>query len=437
MMNSPSYKKNFVLLTLFFVFISVSKCFSQVQITISKKFAPKVAIAIPAFENQGNAGTRVSAMLAQQLRYDLDASGYFACLKNQGFVDETEKDDRESGRINLREWSALKAEMVLKSHYVVQGEKLSVSCRLYSVSNAQVVFSRNYSGTSGEATELVHRIANDIIKAVTGEAGLCGSRIAFVSDASGLKQLYLMEFGADRARKITGGKNISIFPDWAPDGKSLVFTSYVRNFPEIFIMDLTTRKARSLASFAGLNAFADISPDGNDMLLALSKAGNPELYRMNLKSGNLTRLTRSNWVESSPCWSPDGNQIAFVSDKSGSPQIYVMDSWGKTKPTRITFEGSYNTKPDWSPNGDMIVYSSQKGRRFEIRLLDLKTKQDVALPKTGFSDENPSWAPDGRHIVYSSEKNRKSDIYVMDIYEQVPRQITQGKGNFTTPSWSP
>ncbi len=430
-------KISYLFLTAPLLMLICASIYSQeVRITISKKFARKTPIAIPSFQNRGGGGIKLSRALAQKLKNDLDASGYFACLQNQTFVDETEADDRKTGRINFREWATLKAEMVLKAQYAVSANSISASCRLYSVSNAQSVFSQKYSGSTRETDLLIHRIANDIIKAVTGEVGLSGSKIAFASDASGQKQIYVIDFGSGSCRRVTGGKNISIFPDWTPDGKSLVFTSYIRGFPEIFIMDLTRRKARSLAAFPGLNAFADVSPSGQEMLLTLSKAGNPELYRMNIASGNLTRLTRTGWLESSPCWSPDGEQIAFVSDRSGSPQIYIMNSWGKTKPKRVTFSGSYNTKPDWSPNGDMIVYTSRQGGRFEIRLLNLKTKEDVALPKVGLNDEDPSWAPDGRHIVYSSEKNGKNDLYVIDIYERIPRQLLRGKGNFTNPSWS-
>ena len=407
---------------------------AEVRITVSKKFARKTVIAVPAFEQKGG-DPKLSPTLAMLLRSDLDASGYFDSVKKQKFVDEVDQDDRKDGRINLKEWATLRAEMVVKADYAVRGNTLSVTCRLYSVMNGANTFAKTYSGDTSATTALVHTIANDIIKAVTGEVGLCGSQIAFASDMSGHKEIYIMELGGTTYRQITSGRDISLFPDWTPDRKSLVFTSYIRGFPELFIIDLASRRARSLASFPGLNAFGDVSPDGRDMLLVLSKAGNPDIYRMSMISGDLTRLTRTSCVESSPCWSPDGRQIAFVSDKTGSPQIYVMDSWGKGEPKRITMKGSYNTKPDWSPEGDKIAYCSRVGG-FELRMVDLKTREEISLPRSG-SDEDPSWAPDSRHLVYSSERGHKRDLYIMDVYEQAPTKITHGKGNFSAPAWSP
>lgn len=407
---------------------------AEVRITVSKKFARKSIIAIPSFEQKGG-DAKYSSAFAALMRSDLDASGYFDTVKKQKFVDELDREDRARGRMDLKEWATLRAEMLLKCSYAVQGNSLSITARLYAVNTGKNTFAQNYTGELANHVRIIHQIANDIIKAVTGEVGLCGSQIAFVSDMTGHKEIYVMELGGTSYRQITSGKNISLFPDWTPDGRSLVFTSYVRGSPELYMMDVASRRTRALATFAGLNAFGDVSPDGRDMLLVLSKAGNPELYRMDLASGNMTRLTRTAWLESSPCWSPDGRQVAFVSDQTGSPQIYIMDSWGKTPPRRVTFKGSYNTKPDWAPEGDKIAYCSRVGG-FEIRLLDLKTKEERSLPRTG-NDEDPSWAPDSRHIVYSSERGHKRDLYIMDVYEEAPTKITRGKGNFSSPAWSP
>lgn len=418
------------------ILLTAAMAGAEVRITVAKRFARKVVIAVPSFEQKGTEGSALAKQLAEQLRSDLDASGYFEIVRKQKFVDELDRDDRTAGKINLREWATLRAEMVLKANCEARGKSLASSCRLYAVNGGRSLFAQGYTGEVNNAVPLAHKMANDIIKAVTGEVGLCGSAIAFVADMTGRKQIYTMELGGTSYRQLTSGKDISLFPAWTPDKRSLVFTSYVRGFPEIFMMDISSRNVRPLASFPGLNAFGDVSPDGRDMLLALSKSGNPEIYRMNLSSGSLTRLTRTACVEASPCWSPNGSRIAFVSDATGSPQIYTMDSWGKTAPKRVTTRGSYNTKPAWSPEGDLIAYCARDGGVFEIRLVNLKTGEIGALPRTG-NDEDPSWAPDSRHIVYSSERRHKRDLYIMDVYEQAPTQITHGKGNFSSPAWSP
>ncbi|MDD5556056.1 MAG: hypothetical protein PHN82_02275 [bacterium] len=408
----------------------------EVQITVSKQFAQRIVIAVPSFARKGPEGPQLSQALAALLRSNLDASGYFDTVKKQQFVEEAERDDRRTGRVNLAEWATLRAEMVVKTEYALSGGRLAMTCRLFNVRDGRTIFARSYADDAGASRRMVHAVANDIIRAVTGEIGICGTSIAFNADASGMKQICVMEYGSAEYRQLTSGKNISLFPGWTPDGRGLVFTTYLRGFPEIFMLDIATMRGRSVAAFPGLNAFADVSPDGRELLLTLSKAGNPELYRMELASGRLTRLTRTTWVEASPCWSPDGRQVAFVSDQTGAPQIYVMDSWGKTPPRRVTLKGSYNTSPAWSPDGEKIAYTSRVGGRFEIGMLVLQTGEEISLPRLG-SDEDPSWAPDSRTIVFSSERGRKRDLHVMDVYNRIPTQITRGAGNFSSPAWSP
>ena len=409
---------------------------AQVQITISKKYARKTVIAIPSFARKEGGDEKLSRTFAELLKSDLDASGYFDTVKKQQFVDETDRGDRQRGKIDLQEWARLRAEMVAKTEFAARGNALAITCRLYTVRDGKNIFAQSYNGEFSASVQMIHRLANDIIKAVTGETGLCGTQIAFASDMTGLKQIYVMDYGGTAYRQITSGRDISLFPAWTPDVKSLVFTSYIRGFPELFMMNIGSRNAKPIASFPGLNAFGDVSPDGREMLLTLSKAGNPELYRMDLSSGNLTRITRTTWIESSPCWSPDGKQVAFVSDQTGSPQIYIMDSWGKTPPRRVTFKGNYNTKPDWSHDGESIAYCSRQGG-FGIWMLNLKTRQEISLPRTGTNDEEPSWAPDSRHVVYSVQRGRKRDLFIMDVYDPVPTQITHGAGNFSAPAWAP
>lgn len=406
------------------------------QITIRKGFAKKTVIAIPSFARKEGGDEKLPRGLADFLKSDLDASGYFDTVKKQQFVDETDREDRQRGRMDLAEWKRLRAEMVAKTEFSVRGNALAVTCRLYDTRDGRNVFGQSYHGELSAQVQMIHRLANDIIKAVTGETGLCGTQIAFVSDITGMKQIYVMDYGGTSYRQITSGKNISLFPSWTPDVKSLVFTSYIRGFPELFMMEIGSRNARALASFPGLNAFGSVSPDGREMLLVLSKAGNPELYRMDLSSRALTRLTRTAWIESSPCWSPDGSRIAFVSDATGTPHIYIMDSWGKTPPKRVTFKGTYNTEPDWSHDGESLVYSSRQGG-FGIGLANLKTRVEEVLPRSGSNDEEPSWAPDSRHIVYSVQRGKKRDLFIMDVYDRVPTQITRGNGNFSSPAWAP
>lgn len=409
---------------------------SQISVTVSKKYAQRTRIAVPSFHQKaGSPDVELSIGIAAQLSSDLELSGYFSPLKKKKFVEETQADDVRTGKVHIAEWRRIGAEMVVKGSTSSSLAGVTVECRVYSTAGGQSVFAKRYKAPKGDLMRLAHRIADDIVYAVTGEKGIASTKIAFVANRSGNKQIYVMDFDGSNARQVSKDNSICLSPDWYPDGQKLVFTSYRRSRPELYIQHVAGGSAKGVAFYPGLNATGSISPDGRSMLLSLSKDGNPEIYRMNLVTGSLRRLTRTRSAEISPCWSPDGRRIAFVSDRSGSPQIYVMDLAGK-KTRRLTYEGGYNVSPDWSPKGDKIVYSTRRGRDFDLCVISPDGGASTPVTSGPSIDDSPSWAPDGRHVVYESTRKYKSDIYIVDIYERIPVRITKWNFNSTSPSWS-
>ena len=170
-------------------------------------------------------------------------------------------------------------------------------------------------------------------------------------------------------------------------------------------------------------------------LAALSKDGNPELYVMDLESRRVTRLTRTRFAaEASPSWSPDGKQIVYVSDRSGSPHLYVTSARGGEH-RRLTFHGSESVGPDWGPGGE-IVYCSRRDRRYQIRIIDPATREDVAVQHGSGDHEDPSWAPDGRHIVCTRTVQYVPALYVLDALGDPPVRLITLSGDWYSSAWS-
>lgn len=410
---------------------------SQISVTVSKKYAQRTRIAVPSFEQKaGTPDSNITSGIAGMLSSDLELSGYFSPLNKKKFVEETQADDVRTGKVHIAEWRRIGAEMVVKGTTRSSIEGVTVDCRVYSTATGQSVFGKRYTAPKGGLKKLAHKIADDIIYAVTGETGIASTQIAFVANRTGKKQIYVMDFDGSNVRRLSNDNSICLSPDWSPDGEKLVFTSYRRSYPEIYLQRAGGGAPKPVASFPGLNATGAVSPDGGSMLLSLSKDGNPEIYQLNLMTGGLRRLTRTRSAEIQPCWSPDGRRIAFVSDRTGLPQVYVMDlSTEKTR--RLTYEGSYNVSPDWSPKDDKIVYSSRRGRDFDIYVIDANGGAADQVTSGSSSDDNPSWAPDGRHVVYESVNNYKSDLYMVDIYERLPVRLTNWDFDSSAPTWSP
>jgi len=102
---------------------------------------------------------------------------------------------------------------------------------------------------------------------------------------------------------------------------------------------------------------------------------------------------------------------------------------------RLTTSGGYNVNPRWSPKGDRIAYTRSQGG-FQIYTINPDGSGDTQLTSEG-SNENPTWSPDGRFIAFSSRRSGGDGIYVMRADGSGQTRVSQAKGGYFQPAWSP
>jgi TolB protein len=405
----------------------------DVYMSIEKGFGEKIVVALPLFTGAG--GIVDPSDVRDVLTFDLNTSGQFSVIDNLAFVDETEADDRATRTIDFPEWIALGGELLVKGSFDSGLSEFNIEATVYDLSQGEPILGRRYSSPAARWREAVHSISDDIVALIAGERGIALTKIAFVSNVTGAKEIYVMDYDGEDMRRVTRDNVIAVYPAWFPTDQRIAYTRFRGQRQEACAVNVQSGATQTLTSFPGLNAFVAVSPDGQSIAMCLSKDGNTEIYRLRADGSDPRRLTTGRSTESSPCWSPDGRRIAFVSDRSGSQQVYVINSTGGAA-ERLTYRGGYNTSPDWSPKGDLIAYTSQVEGVFQIFTVDVETKEVVRLTTGRENKEDPSWAPDGRHLVYSVKSGGKSDLYMIDIYEQKPLKLTSGSGDYVSPAWS-
>jgi len=316
------------------------------------------------------------------------------------------------------------------------GASVKVECSVYETATRRSMMSKAYRPDSGDVRRIAHRVADDIVEAVTGRKGIASTRMLMVGNRTGQKEVYLADADGSNLKQLTSDRTVSVAPTWGPKGDRFAYTSFLKQFPDVYLVNLGSGHRERVASYPGLNTGAAIAPNGQDIALILSKDGNPELYVKNLKGGALTRLTQTrNAAEASPCWSPDGNQIAYVSDQSGRPQVYVVSRTGGA-PRRLTTRGSENVAPDWGPN-NLIAYSSRVGGQYAVCVTDPGGSQVKQLPLDRADYEDPSWAPDGRHVACTRTERYQARVYILDTLGDPPVAFTDYPGDWYSPAWSP
>ena len=86
------------------------------------------------------------------------------------------------------------------------------------------------------------------------------SRIAFVSDRTGAKELWVMRWDGTDAQQLTSHKSIAMSPAWSADGQWLAFMSFMRGQPQLFILKPTQGFLRPLSTMPGVNTSAELLP---------------------------------------------------------------------------------------------------------------------------------------------------------------------------------
>lgn len=340
------------------------------------------------------------------------------------------------------DWTQIGTDILVEGELAQDPERFALSFRVWDATRCRELLTRRYSqGAEADPLSLARRIADDIVETVIGIRGVSDTEIAFVSDRSGSKEIYVMSADGSNVRAATANGSLNNFPDWAPSGDAILYTSFRdRNRPLLFLSSrgrsvpgrLLAKLGDERPQYRGV-----FDPEGKRIALVMSEIGGAsDIFAVRPDGGRLRRLTSSHAIEVSPTWSPDGGQLAFVSDRSGAPQIYLMSAEGGDE-RRLTFNGAYNTHPVWSPDGEWIAYETRVDGQFDIWVIDPEGSVNVPLVTHPRSDESPSWAPNSRKLIFSSTRRGRADLYVIDRDGGNLRRLTDGAGNNTSPAWGP
>ena len=274
-----------------------------------------------------------------------------------------------------------------------------------------------------------------------------GSTIVFDSDRGGdYRDLYILDAGENKVKRLTEGESDSIAGPWSPDGTQIVFTSFGLTTSDIWVMIADGSSQVNLTNTPDIDeGFPSWSPDGTHIAYTTRCDGNNEIYVMNADGTNPSRWTDNPADDFAPAWSPDGTMIAFVSDRdreAGIYDLYIMNVVS-TAVQRLTNDEAIDYSPAWSPDGTQIAFRSHHDGPADIYVItiDPLTGTSVTGPtkltEDPADDWAPTWSPDGTHIVFQSNRDDNWEIYVISITGSEITNLTDDPANDQMPYWQP
>ena len=406
----------------------------------------KVRLAVADFK-PSTADPQNAALLKtfnDTLWNDLDVSGVVELVSKSFYPLQVPGQPQE---VNFLAWNVPppNAAMLGFGSLGVASGRLTVQGWLYDVKNIQSpqILGKQYSDVATDAVArlIAHKFADEIIFRLGGGIpGIAESQIYFVSDRSGHKEVWAMDYDGSNQRQITHLGSIALSPRVSPDGSRIAFSALTKTGWEIMMYSLDLNRVVSFPHMGGTNLSPAWSGDGMALAFSSSRGGDPEIYVTDASGASLRRLTMAQGPDVSPAWNRKTNaQIAFVSGRTGLPQIYTMEADG-TNQQRMTDQG-YAVSPNWSPNGQFLTfawvrkYGPGEPGASDLYLMDIASKQWVQLTHDGGRNDFPSWSPDGRHIVFQSNRSGSLEIWTMLADGTKVQQLTFS-GHNTQPNWS-
>lgn len=399
----------------------------------------RIPIAVLGFQDTP-AADRAGTQLAEILKADLRRSQLFSVADGAALgltLDGLNAAKNGAAKAVLHQAIDRGVSVLVWGTMAPKGTDLLLKGRMYDGGHDGSVDERQYVGTREVLRLMAHRLADELALKYTGERGIARTKIAFVSEQNGGRELYIMDYDGYGPKQVTADGFLNLMPRWSPDRRYLIFTAYrTRDRQNIDLLELATGKRWTLVSQAGLNITPAVSPDGSFIAFASSQDGNAELYKLDTRTKVLERLTFNAAGDLSPSWSPTGREIAFTSDRGGGPQIYLMSVDGSDI-RRVTFDGDYNAAPAWSPRGNWIAYVCRTAdRQYKLCLISPDGQKRQQITTGSGVDDSPSWSPDGRHLAFSSTREGKSHIYMINSDGTELERLTSGGAHHSAPAWS-
>ena len=334
------------------------------------------------------------------------------------------------------------------------------------------------------------------------------NRILFGSDRNGTPEIYVMDADGTNLVRLTTDAWVQIAPvtkvtslAWSPDGTRIAFIADRAGDRQIFVMNADGTGLVRLTDHPAGDGAPAWSPDGRRIAFTVQRFGNDEIFVINADGTELVNLTHHSADDAAPAWSPDGHRIVFTSDRSGDNEIYMMndvvegrryfrkdgtevsaEDYDKLLPflkgvialgtdlVQLTDHPAHDISPAWSPDGHRIAFTSDRSGNNEIYTMNTVTEGWRYFRKDGTKisaedynkllpflkgevitgtvdplnvtnhpadDGAPVWSPDGTQIAFTSTRDDNGEIFVMNADGTNPINITNHPAGDGSPSWYP
>ncbi|RIY33691.1 PD40 domain-containing protein [Psittacicella gerlachiana] len=198
---------------------------------------------------------------------------------------------------------------------------------------------------------------------------------------------------------------------------------------------LNTSENRDLAHTAANDVYQAILKQPGDFLTKIAFVQQPiagvnkyNLYIADYDGANPRQIYTSDRPILSPNWSGDNQRIAFVSYSLFNSRIMQYDLNSRAVSILVNKEGN-STAPAYSSDGQYLVYASGVNGSSDLYLRNLSNGTERNLTNGRGRNTEPSWY--GNSVIFTSDRSGTAAIYQMDLSTGNANRISRTSGQTT------
>ena len=248
-----------------------------------------------------------------------------------------------------------------------------------------------------------------------------------------LGDLYFLPLAGGVAEPLREGVEFDSQPAFSPDGELIAFISDASGNEDLWVVNVDGTSARKITDANDRAEFASPtwSPDGDHIIVSRTTWGlrTFELWAYHLDGGAGVRITQAKFNEGTPAsarnnalgavYSPDGRYVYFAHKQGGFGYNLTLPLWQIVRrelPTQrddtITSAVGSAFRPILSPDGELLVYGTRFDTQTGLRMRNLRTGHD-------------DW------LVYPVQRDDQESRYTRDVLPGYTFDSTGSKVYFT------
>jgi serine/threonine protein kinase/Tol biopolymer transport system component len=238
--------------------------------------------------------------------------------------------------------------------------------------------------------------------------------------------VYLHKFGSRASQPVQLGQwgkdveNAVI----SPDGTTIAFDSDATGQREIYVMPAAGGDAVQRTSGEGDKSDPRFSPNGSQIVYSLTKEESKEIWTVPTLGGREVKFISPGHLAD---WSPNEDEIAYGREQTGElASVWIADSSGRDQGKIYSSRFEYINGLIWSPDGRWIFINTEEAplivRPDGSSLVNLKAKMDPSIGSV-------SWSSDGQYLLYSSRQDHILNIWKLRVPVGEPERVTSGPGD--------